>query len=130
MKVGFVLFLQVVPFNKILLTHLPSVFYLSLDTPESNGTDFMCAIPVSHGDIVGVVMQQSDLPMLQFYLNGELLSGSSINRFRGVVYPSMFLPYDNDDQAFSLRIVFKESDFRKGPPSSRFMPVVVARGLV
>jgi hypothetical protein len=97
---------------------------------ESNGTNFMCTIPVSHGDIVGVVMQQSDLPMLQFYLNGELLNGSSINRFRGAVYPSLFLPYDNEDHTFSLRIVFKESDFRKGPPSSRFMPVVVARGLV
>jgi hypothetical protein len=93
------------------------------------GTDFMCTIPVSLGDVVGVLMQQSDLPMLQFYLNGELLHGCSINRFRGVVYPSLFLPHE-DDHIFSLRIVFKESDFRKGPPSSRFIPVMVARGLV
>ena len=89
----------------------------------------MCAIPVSSGDTVGILMQQSDLPMLQFYLNGELLHGSLINRFRGAVYPSLFLPHD-DEHIFSLRIVFKESDFRKGPPSSRFIPVVVARGLV
>jgi hypothetical protein len=90
----------------------------------------MATVPVSHGDIVGVIMQQSDLPMLQFVLNGELLYESSINRFRGGVYPSMFLPHDDEQNNFSLRIVFKESDFRKAPPSSRFIPVMVARGLV
>jgi hypothetical protein len=103
----------------------------------------MCTIPVSDGDVVGVIMQQSDLPMLQFILNGEQLYTTYINRFRGTVYPSMFLPSPNDDgyddtknnnsfdeQKFALRIVFKESEFKKAPPSSRFIPVMVARGLV
>jgi hypothetical protein len=112
------------------ISYVTFLFGSSIGTSESNGTDYMCTIPVSHGDIIGVIMQQSDLPMLQFYLNGELLNGSCINRFRGIVYPSLFLPYDNDDHTFSLRIIFKESDFREGPPSSRFIPVVVARGLV
>jgi hypothetical protein len=96
----------------------------------------MCTIPVSDGDVVGVIMQQSDLPMLQFMLNGEQLYTAYINRFRGNVYPSMFLPneYDddtnNDEPKFLLRIVFKESEFKNAPPSSRFIPVLVARGLV
>lgn len=92
----------------------------------------MCPIPVSHGDVVGVIMQQSDLPMLQFMLNGEQIYTTYINRFRGIVYPSILLPNEIDDTEhnFSLRIVFKESDFKYKPPSSKFIPVIVARGLV
>ena len=90
----------------------------------------MSTIPVSHGDVVGVILQQSDLPMLQFMLNGVQLYSTYVNRFRGVVYPSMFLPNDNTDDNFALRIVFQESDFQQAPPSSRFTPVMVARGLV
>ena len=77
-------------------------------------------------------MQQSDLPMLQFMLNGEQLYSTYVNRFRGVVYPAMFLPTndDNTEDNFTLRIVFQESEFQKTPPSSRFIPVMVARGLV
>ncbi len=78
-------------------------------------------------------MQQSDLPMLQFMLNGEQLYSTYVNRFRGVVYPSLFLPNENTentDDNLALRIVFKESEFQKAPPSSRFIPVMVARGLV
>jgi hypothetical protein len=94
----------------------------------------MCSIPVSHGDVVSVLMQQSDLPMLQFMLNGESLHSTYINRFRGVVYPSIYIPNDSnsDDQSNNivLRVVFKESDLKQSPPSSRFKPVMVARGLV
>jgi hypothetical protein len=91
----------------------------------------MATIPVAHGDVVGIIMQQSDLPMLQFMLNGEQLYTTYVNRFRGVVYPAMFLPNDdNTDDNFALRIVFQESEFKQSPPSSRFIPVMVARGLV
>jgi hypothetical protein len=101
-----------------------------LATPENTGTSYMSTIPVSHGDVIGILMQQSDLPMLQFMLNGEQLYSTYVNRFRGVVYPSLFLPNENTDDNITLRIVFKESEFQKAPPSSRFIPVMVARGLV
>ena len=107
-----------------------TVVSIALVTPESNGTSYMSTIPVSHGDVVGIIMQQSDLPMLQFMLNGEQLYSTYVNRFRGVVYPSLFLPNENAEDNMALRIVFKESEFQKAPPSSRFIPVMVARGLV
>lgn len=75
------------------------------DVPmEDDGTALMRAIPnLKHGDTVGVAVQQSDLPMIQFLVNGEPLHHLAINRFRGTVYPSIWLPsstvdYDNDEE--------------------------------
>lgn len=88
----------------------------------------MSKIEVANGDVVGVMVQQSDLPMVQFLLNGEVQHDRSINRFRGAVYPSVFLPSESAE--LSLRLVFNEKEFKQSPPSSRFCPVMVARGLV
>lgn len=88
----------------------------------------MSKIKVSRGDTVGVAVQQSDLPMIQFTLNGEELHEKSINRFRGAVYPAVFLPSENE--GLSMQFVFRETDFRESPPNSRFVPIMVARGLV
>jgi hypothetical protein len=106
---------------------LTSNVSLSPDSPETNGTALMSKIKVANGDVVGILVQQSDLPMVQFLLNGEPLDDRSINRFRGTVYPAVFLP---ENEGLSLRLVFTETDFKKSPPSSRFCPVMVARGLV
>jgi hypothetical protein len=96
------------------------------ESPD-NGTALMSKIAVSNGDVIGVAVQQSDLPMIQLHLNGNLIPDSSINRFRGTVYPSVHLP---EVQGLSLQFVFREVDLKKSPPSSRFCPVMVARGLV
>lgn len=78
-------------------------------------------------DTVGVAVQQSDLPMIQFLLNGEPLHDLAINRFRGVVYPSVFLPPGDDVRA---SLVLDENDFREISPHARFGPVIVARGII
>jgi len=87
----------------------------------------MTKIKVSNGDVVGVAVQQSDLPMVQFLLNNDPLFGDSINRFKGQVYPAIYLP---ENEGLSLKFVFSEKEFKKQPPSSRFVAVMVARGLV
>ena len=66
-------------------------------TAEQQGTNYMSTIPVVNGDVVGIVLQQSDLPMLQFMLNGEMIYSASMNRFRGTVYPSVYIPIENND---------------------------------
>jgi hypothetical protein len=96
------------------------------ESPD-DGTALMSKIAVSNGDVIGVAVQQSDLPMIQLHLNGNLIPDSSINRFRGTVYPSVHLP---EVQGLSLQFVFRDVDLKKSPPSSRFCPVMVARGLV
>mmetsp|Transcript_33988 Transcript_33988/g.71503 ORF Transcript_33988/g.71503 Transcript_33988/m.71503 type:complete len:233 (-) Transcript_33988:2802-3500(-) len=72
-------------------------FYKSLEhvqeegdeaSSRDDGTFLMRPIPdLRHGDVIGVAVQQSDLPMIQMLLNGEPLMECTINRFRGTVYP-------------------------------------------
>ena len=95
---------------------------------ESSGTENMRKIKAKNDDTIGIAVQQADLPMIQFMLNGEPLHDLSINRFRGMVYPSIYL-YENDaDSAASL--IFDESKFQEMSPHPRIGPLIVARGLV
>eukprot|EP00566_Odontella_aurita_P027394 CAMPEP_0113540462 /NCGR_PEP_ID=MMETSP0015_2-20120614/8492_1 /TAXON_ID=2838 /ORGANISM="Odontella" /LENGTH=169 /DNA_ID=CAMNT_0000440265 /DNA_START=203 /DNA_END=712 /DNA_ORIENTATION=+ /assembly_acc=CAM_ASM_000160 len=94
-------------------------------TPEEDGTALMKAIPVVGGDTVGVAVQQSDLPMVQFLLNGEPLHDLAINRFRGTVYPSIFLK-----DGICVTAVFDEDSWQEMSPHARFGPLIVARGII
>ena len=87
----------------------------------------MRKITVSNGDVVGVAVQHSDLPMVQLSLNGEPLHDLAVNRFRGNVYPAVYLP-END--GLSVKLVFVESEFQKESPHPKFGPVIVARGII
>jgi hypothetical protein len=94
---------------------------------ESNGTDLMRKIKVSNGDTIGIAVQQCDLPMVQFLLNGEPLNELAVNRFRGTVYPSVFLP---ENEGLSVRLAFNENDFQQMTPHARYGPLLAARGLM
>lgn len=121
------------------------------DVPmEDDGTALMRAIPnLKHGDTVGVAVQQSDLPMVQFLVNGEPVHHLAINRFRGTVYPSVWLPppplEDSDDDtgdgndienpkgnngSYQVTIVFDENKFKELAPHARFGPLIASRGLI
>lgn len=94
-------------------------------TPEEDGTALMKAIPVLSGDTVGVAVQQSDLPMVQFLLNGEPVHDIAINRFRGTVYPSIFLR-----EGLTVTAVFDEDHWQEMSPHARFGPLIAARGII
>lgn len=89
----------------------------------------MRPVEVTQDDVVGIAVQQSDYPMIQFMLNGELLHDQAINRFRGVVYPSIYLP-ENDVNDIQVQLIMNEQDFKEMSPHARFGPVIVARGLI
>mmetsp|Transcript_23756 Transcript_23756/g.66342 ORF Transcript_23756/g.66342 Transcript_23756/m.66342 type:complete len:218 (-) Transcript_23756:259-912(-) len=99
---------------------------------EDTGTQWMRKIEVQNGDVVGVAVQQSDLPMVQFFLNGEALYDCAINRFRGTVYPSICLPEmkEDDETKVMTNLILIESDFKQISPGPRFGPVIVARSIV
>jgi hypothetical protein len=100
----------------------------SIDTPNTNGTSLMKVVsPLHDGDTISVAVQQSDLPMIQFLLNGEPQHDLSIHRFRGAVYPSLRLPVGETVRA---TLVLDEREFRHVPPHARFGPVIVSRGLL
>ena len=66
----------------------PRVKNQSID--EQENLSFTRSIPnLLEGDVVGVAEQQSDLPMVQFLVNGEPMHHKAINRFRGMYhYPT------------------------------------------
>jgi len=100
----------------------------SLETVETRCTTLMRKMTVSNEDVVGVIVQQSDLPMIQFLVNGEFRHDLSVNRFKGTVYPACFLIENDSD--FGLELVFQETDFKQKPPHSRCGPLLVARGII
>jgi hypothetical protein len=103
------------------------------DSPEHNGRSMMKAVQVKANDTIGVAVQQSDLPMIQFLLNGEPLHELAINRFRGMVYPSIYLPEVTDSDGNSdiqIHLEMNENGFRQMSPHARFGPVILARGLI
>ena len=87
----------------------------------------MRKVKVSDGDVVGIAVQQSDLPMVQFMLNGEPLNELAVNRFRGTVYPAVCLP-ENDGLRVTME--FQESNFKQQSPHARFGPIIIARGII
>ncbi|CAJ1938322.1 unnamed protein product [Cylindrotheca closterium] len=96
---------------------------------QHTGTNWMRKVEVENGDVVGVAVQQSDLPMVQFYLNAEPLHDRAVNRFRGTVYPAVCLPKSVSGR-LKVHLVLEESNFKQRSPGERFGPVIVARSIV
>mmetsp|Transcript_22214 Transcript_22214/g.47781 ORF Transcript_22214/g.47781 Transcript_22214/m.47781 type:complete len:258 (+) Transcript_22214:61-834(+) len=128
-------------------TRKSRAFYQSLERVEEegdeassrdDGTFLMRPIPdLRHGDVVGVAVQQSDLPMIQMLLNGEPLMECTINRFRGTVFPAVYIPPGAagegdrlEDEGISLILEFDEDNFKEMSPHARFGPLLAARGII
>lgn len=98
---------------------------------QVNGTQWMRRIDFENGDVIGVAIQQSDLPMVQFSLNGEPLHISAINRFQGTMYPAIYLPFSTDDLGVEATLVVEEANFKYARGfGDRFGPIIVARSIV
>lgn len=117
-----------------LATKKNSKFYRAMEINEESedssnidkGTALMRSITeLQDGDTIGVAVQQSDLPMIQFLLNGEPLHELAINRFRGSVYPSIYM-----QEGFQVKFVTDENQFKEMSPHARFGPLIVARGII
>ena len=104
-----------------LLTPVPKDNEMSGD----DGTALMRPVSVRDGDTVGVAVQQSDLPMIQFLLNGEPLHEIAINRFRGSVFPAIYVR-----EGIKAEVVFDEDNFKELSPHARFGPLIAARGII
>lgn len=119
-------------------------FYQSLEeegdeaSSRDDGTILMRSIPnLRHRDVIGIAVQQSDLPMIQMLLNGEPLMECTINRFRGMVFPAVYIPPGAggegdrlEDEGISLIAEFDEDNFKEMSPHARFGPLLAARGII
>ena len=97
--------------------------------PEKHGTKFMCKMPnLKDGDVVGVAMQQSEIPMIQLYLNGECQYDSKVPKFRGTVFPSIYIP--QSETTISAAFLYREDQFIHGPPSQGYECLIAERSLM
>ena len=113
------------------------IHHIDETSSEDDGTALMRSISnLRHNDVIGVAVQQSDLPMIQFLLNGEPLPECTINRFRGTVYPAIFIPPSAsegnrvEDEGISFIAEFDEENFKEMSPHARFGPLLCARGII
>lgn len=111
---------------------MQSTFYEILASssvpPEQHGTKFMCTVSdLKDGDVIGVVVQQSELPMIQIFVNGEIDDGLQVTRFRGTVYPSIYLP---NGANVSATFLYTDEQFVHGPPGPQFQPLISERSLM
>ena len=97
---------------------------------EKHGTKFMCPVPnLKDGDVIGVVVQQSELPMVQLYKNGELQDGLLVARFRGTVFPSVYLPQISGG-TMSATFLYRDDQFVHGSPSPQITALIAERSLM
>ena len=97
--------------------------------PDKHGTKFMCSVSnLKDGDVIGVAVQQSEIPMIQLYLNGEVQDGGQVIRFRGTVYPSVYLPPRGSE--ISATFLYREDQFVRGPPRPGLEPLIAERSLM
>jgi hypothetical protein len=79
------------------------------------------------GDIVGICWDQTDLPMLSFCINGNLIATGSVTRIRPA---NDLAPAVSVEEGTTCEIVFDGNHFVKPPPSSKFTMIVCATSLI
>jgi len=67
--------------------------------------------------------------MVQFFHNGEALYDIAVNRFRGIVYPSVCLPA-SAEKGLKVTAIVAENKFQQMSPAAKFGPIIVARCIV
>lgn len=93
------------------------------DTPSW----WLKGINVKEGDVIGVYWDQTDLPMLSFTRNGQLLGQSCINRIRpsSEIFPAVSLSGSS-----SVTIVFDDDGFRFPPLASKFKMILCSASII
>lgn len=79
------------------------------------------------GDCIGIYWDQTDLPMVSFSLNGEMLHSASINRIRPSqdIHPAVSLKAGS-----TCDVIFDGDNFICPPKSKKFGPIVCATSLI
>mmetsp|Transcript_10913 Transcript_10913/g.32304 ORF Transcript_10913/g.32304 Transcript_10913/m.32304 type:complete len:94 (+) Transcript_10913:369-650(+) len=85
----------------------------------------MRTVHANSRDVIGVAIDLSaEKPFIQLFLNGELQEEFLLGRFRGSVYPSIWLP--KADGTATATLVVEEANFRHKSPRAAFLPLKVA----
>ena len=79
------------------------------------------------GDVVGVYWDQTDLPMLSFSLNGNIIPEASILRVRPAfdIVPAVSVQQDS-----TCEMIFDGNHFLNQPKSTKFQMIISAKSLI
>ncbi|EJK65724.1 hypothetical protein THAOC_13392 [Thalassiosira oceanica] len=89
---------------------------------EKHGTKFLAGVEgLKEGDVVGVAVQQSQVPMIRIFVNGEE-SSASVSKFRGSCFPAVYLP------DAGVTFLYREDQLRSRPAG--WDPLIAERSLV
>jgi len=78
-------------------------------------------------DVIGIYWNQTDLPMVSFTLNGEMISNASINRIRPAIdiFPAISLL-----DGSTCDMIYSQEKFLFPPKSSKFSQIVCATSII
>lgn len=78
-------------------------------------------------DVIGIYWNQTDLPMVSFSLNGEIISNASITRIRPAqdIYPAISII-----EGSSCDMIYSQEKFLFPPKSSKFSQIVCATSII
>mmetsp|Transcript_22336 Transcript_22336/g.68943 ORF Transcript_22336/g.68943 Transcript_22336/m.68943 type:complete len:202 (-) Transcript_22336:2317-2922(-) len=76
-------------------------------------------------DVLGVYVQQSDLPMVQFYCNGQEIPETAVNRFRGLMYPCVSVM-----GGAIVKVTFNEESWEYPPAQKKYQAMMKAQELI
>lgn len=82
-------------------------------------------LELDDGDVLGVAVQQSDLPMLKFFRNGAEIPDSAVSRFRGTMFPAVSV-----SGGVEVRVAFDAELWKHAPASGRYEPLMCAQSLI
>mmetsp|Transcript_37416 Transcript_37416/g.116952 ORF Transcript_37416/g.116952 Transcript_37416/m.116952 type:complete len:193 (-) Transcript_37416:1053-1631(-) len=80
---------------------------------------------LKQGDVVGIAVQLSDFPMVQFFLNGSHLNGCDVSRISGTVFPAVSV-----SGGAELLVHFDDEQWSHSPPSDKFQPILMAQDMI
>ena len=95
------------------------------EVDEASGL-WMKSTLVSEGDVVGLALDMSGIPMLQCYVNGIARTDMEVKRnIRGSFYAAVSI-----NEGTVVKLAFKKEAWKHEPPSSRFEQCVAATSLI
>jgi hypothetical protein len=103
----------------------------NLSDPSTPGNDspawYFQGPTLKTGDVIGVYWDQTDLPMLSFSLNGNIIPEASILRVR----PAFdIVPAVSVQEESTCEMIFDGNHFLNQPKSSKFQMIISAKSLI
>lgn len=87
-------------------------------------TKLMRTVRANPGDTIGVAIDMgAEKPFIKLLLNGELQDEFFLGRFRGSVFPSLWLP--KPDGSATATFVVDEASFGFKSPGANFLPLAI-----